>query len=103
MGTLIDLGLISEKSEECSKCGMEAEESEKCCKIESKQVKIDDAQRHNDNPYQFKAFTSELSWNKYSLIPEFYPISLTEEKPLANAPPDKNNIPVFIRNCNFRL
>ncbi|MGB4397895.1 MAG: hypothetical protein WBJ10_00900 [Daejeonella sp.] len=103
MGTLIDLGLVSEKSKDCSNCGMEAEESEKCCTKESKQVQVDEAQRLNDNPFQFKTFTEDLSWNRFSFLPEFYPVSLIEEKPLANAPPVKDNTPVFIRNCNFRI
>lgn len=103
MGTLIELGLVSEQSKECSKCGMEADKSDKCCKKESKQVKVDDAQRLNDNPYQFKAFTADLLLNRCPLAPELYTSSITEEKPLANAPPIKDNTPVFIRNCSFRI
>lgn len=82
---------------------MEAGTTKDCCKHESKQVKVDSVQKLTDNSYHFKAFSSDLAWNKYSAIPEVYTSSVTEKQPLSNAPPITDNTPVFIRNCAFRI
>lgn len=103
MGQLIESGLISKEFKKCSKCGMKADSTKNCCKHDSKLVKVDNAQKLSDNSYHFKAFSSDLAWNKYSVVPEVYASSITEEQPLSNAPPATDNTPVFIRNCTFRI
>lgn len=103
MGQLVESGLISKEIKDCDECGMKAESSENCCKHESKQVKVDSAQKLADYSHHFKAFSSDLSRGKYSAIPKAYAASVTEEQPLSNAPPTTDNTPVFIRNCTFRI
>ncbi len=103
MGQLIESGLVSQESKKCNECGMQSSNTKDCCKHESKQVKVDSAQKLNDNSYQLKAYSSDLAWNKYSASPEVYTSSVTEEQPLSNAPPITDNTPVFIRNCTFRI
>lgn len=103
MGQLVESALVSKESQKCSKCGMKAGSTRDCCKHESKQVKIDNAQKLADYSYQFKSFSTDLIWNRYVALPEIYTSSLTEEQPLSNAPPNTDNTPLFIRNCNFRI
>ena len=103
MGQLVESGLVSKEYQKCSKCGMKAGSAKDCCKHESKQVKIDNAQKLAAYSFHFQTFITDLAWNKYIAIPEIYVSSLTEEQPLSNAPPDTDSTPVFIRNCNFRI
>ncbi|SDL87618.1 hypothetical protein SAMN05421813_10397 [Daejeonella rubra] len=103
MGQLIESGFLSKESKTCDKCSMKADTTQDCCKHESKLVKVDSAQKLSDNFYQFKTFSSDLAWHKYSVIPRVYTSSITEDQPLSNAPPTTDNTPVFIRNCTFRI
>lgn len=103
MGRLVETGLASKESQKCGKCGMDAESSKSCCKHESKQVKIDSAQKLVDYSLEFKSINSHVDGKGYLALPEIYISTVTEEQPLVNAPPGTDSTPVFIRNCNFRI
>ena len=103
MGELINWGLAQQKDPNCSNCGMEKGDSEKCCKDEHKQLKIDKAQKATESNLLIKQFpVSALKHQTFQLKAVFVPTE-QEEHPLSNSPPRTEKTPTFLRNCTFRI
>jgi hypothetical protein len=103
MGELTVLGLSHNKDEDCSNCGMKESERNACCKDKQQFLKINKEQNTSNASYQLPEFTSDaLVNNSFELISLHVP-SLVQEDPLAKAPPRRQNLPLFILNCVFRI
>ena len=102
MGRLIEWKFSTNKDEKCSNCGMNKMTNKGCCKDLQKQLKIDDQKLVEAN-------LSLVHLTSVAVIPVFSELasvcipSKTEEHPLANPPPREQGIPLFIRNCVFRI
>lgn len=103
MGQLVEWGLVSKNPDKCSKCGMKTGSTKDCCKNEHRQFKIESAQKISEYSFQLKAPGLDLVLFPYQFETDLYITSLIEEYPMGNAPPDTQNTPAFIRNCNFRI
>lgn len=73
-----------------------------CCKDEHKQFKVDD-QKPADNSLSLVHLTSVAIVPTFSELASVCIPSITEEHPLTNAPPRAQGVPLFIRNCVFRI
>ena len=74
-----------------------------CCKDEQKQLKTEKDQKTTESALQlFKPFPIGTALN-HANLPVIYTSSLIVEQPTAHAPPFKEKVPVFIRNCVFRI
>jgi len=102
MGQLVEIGLVSAKAEKCSKCSMKTDAAKDCCKHETKQAKVDTAQKTSDQSFQFKSISTEVKFDYYTL-PKVYISSINEDFPLLNSPPNLQSLPVFLRNCSFLI
>jgi len=104
MGELIEWGLsndLSEKSSECSNCGMKKGVSEDCCKDQKQEYKLKESQKTPVIIVQPNVFALATP-----NIPDFTQIILSTPanlNPESNAPPRTLKTAVFIRNCNFRI
>ncbi len=104
MGELIEWGLsndLSEKSSECSNCGMKKGVSEGCCNDQKQEYKLKESQKTpviNVQPNVFALAT--LNIPDFTQIISSTPANLN---PVSNAPPRTLKTAVFIRNCNFRI
>lgn len=103
MGELTKLGLSHNKDKSCSNCGMRESESNGCCKDEQHLLKIDKEQKTSNASYQLPQFTSDALIHTSFELSSVYVPSLLEEHPLEKAPPRGKNLPLFIRNCVFRI
>ena len=105
MGKLADWGLGHNKSKTCGKCGMEKsnEKDNGCCKDEHKFLKDDSAQKVTESNLQLMQLMATALPSAYIQLPELALPSLTEESPNSNAPPRTQAVPVYIRNCVFRI
>lgn len=105
MGKLADWGLGHNKSKTCGKCGMEksSEKDNGCCKDEHKFLKDDSAQKVTESNLQLMQLMTTALPSAYIQLPELALPSLTEESPNSNAPPRTPAVPVYIRNCVFRI
>lgn len=103
MGELTELGLSHNKDEGCSNCGMKDRERNGCCKDEQQLLKIDKEQKTSNVSYQLPQFTSDALIHTSFELTSIYVPSLMEEHPFAKAPPRGQNLPLFIRNCVFRI
>lgn len=102
MGELISWKLnTTEKDGQCSKCNMKCKKG--CCEDKYQVVKIDKDQKLAKASFEFSKSTLQIEPTQYqkwqaSIIP-FTVI----DYPKANAPPDKSEVPLFIRNGAFLI
>ena len=103
MGQLIEWGLSNKEADKCGNCGMNKPESTDCCKDQHQNFKVEKSQKASQNVYQFNLPLLKIpltAFNEHNVV---YVSSLKEEHHFSNAPLRKQNIPVFVRNCNFRI
>lgn len=103
MGKLIELELVSNQFEKCSKCGMNKDKNTDCCKDQYQKFKVEESQKVSQNVYQFNLPASGFLFITFNEHSEGYVLSLKENQPFRNLSQQTQNIPVFIRNCNFRI
>ncbi|WP_233164524.1 hypothetical protein [Pedobacter sp. ASV28] len=105
MGKLVDWSLVKSEKKACGFCGMEKKETAKksCCKDVQHQAKVDQAQKTNAQIYKFE--------QQVFILPSLKPIT-AESTPLvstiayeinSNAPPLGQQLPLFIKNCTYRI
>ena len=106
MGELVQMGLEHPgESADCAYCGMSKSTTEKeaCCQQDTKTVKIDNVQKIASSTYEF---TQAAVLLPKSLLHEF--LNTTAEMgfrssfPAFETPPIQE-VPVFIRNCTYRI
>lgn len=105
MGELVSWGLAKQADKICDLCGMPIKDTEKksCCKDIKQQAKVDKSQKAGQTVYKFE------SWSTAIELPEFYidykvsiPVKITREA-LSNAPPEGQGVPVYLKNCTYRI
>jgi len=103
MGQLVKWGVAEQKQERCGYCGKTKQAKKSCCKDDYKQVKVDQSQKAQQFNYQFEQVA--LLRTVLVFFGNDAPVVLTEigKASLINAPPDQTSIPVFIRNCTYRI
>lgn len=105
MGELVNLSLTDSKLATCELCGMTKAESSKnsCCKDDLKQVKLDQSKKANQLVYQFKQFPATVPSTFKSDVYRLAFLTQQVKTVYSNAPPERLTVPVFIRNCTYRI
>ena len=105
MGKLVEISFFENHEDDCSKCGMEKDETAKnsCCKDESKEVKIDDDQK-STNIFLLNSMStdSELPAQFYELQNHSF-TSTQLATPKNHAPPPGKKVDIFLFNCSFLI
>ncbi|MDP4263675.1 MAG: hypothetical protein Q8941_14200 [Bacteroidota bacterium] len=105
MGRLTNWTLGHDKSDICSKCGMKksAKNNNDCCKDEHKFLKNNSDQKTAESAFQQAELSvAALPASFIEIAFHDFP-SLTEEKPVCNAPPRSNGVATYIRNRVFLI
>jgi hypothetical protein len=110
MGRLVAWGFIDRESRDCASCGMEKMDAmpgcsvgmKNCCHDEHRQFQNDRAQKPAQSWVEWNlmpalAMPSYRDWNEPVVI------APAIAGPVAHGPPLSGRIPVFLRNCNFRI
>ncbi len=102
MGELLSWGLTKSEARQCSNCGMEKSDAKKCCKDEQKQLKVEKAQKAQNNfqfaKLVFPVFSPRPAEPAAFVLPASY-----AAHPFGHAPPRSSKGPVFLQNRNFRI
>jgi len=103
MGRLVSWGLQDKSDSICGNCGMEKapKSSNKCCKDETRQLKIDKDQRLSDNDFQLTETTDVAIINPHYSI-SFSTLSQWSLTKI-NGPPLLGRTSLNILNCVFRI
>lgn len=105
MGELVHIGMNDQEKSACGTCGMpqKHEKKEPCCKKDSKEIKVDISQKAPQASFQFQPlhvilFSHVKAEQGLIIIP-----AKLDKAALSNAPPGEQQVPVFIRNCTYRI
>lgn len=105
MGELVSWGLEKQSSERCELCGMPKTQSKgkSCCQDQQQETKVDQSQTASQHVFQFnppfQAIIPAVFFLDYAVE---VPVKITREA-LSNAPPDGLKVPVFLKNCTYRI
>lgn len=104
MGKLVEETLWHNEAEQCSKCGMEKNQQKNdCCKDEHKQIKLQNDHYLAVSNFSVFDITSLALPVAFIEIPSPAITSISEGNPRSNAPPRSWDIPIYKRNCVFRI
>jgi hypothetical protein len=105
MGELVSWGLEKNEAKSCGFCGMPKAESKKksCCADVEQKAKVEKSQKASQTLYKFDQLSTAV------ILPETLfsyqapvPVKIALEA-LSNAPPNGPQVPVFIKNCTYRI
>jgi len=111
MGELFSWSLIDNDSKTCGQCGMPKNSmgghcmslKDGCCKDKDAHIQLDKDQKTTEAAYKFLTSSFIVLPATMRALPDFYVGSYAVDYPTTNAPPDPGKVPVFIRNCTFRI
>ncbi|WP_431210247.1 HYC_CC_PP family protein [Puia sp. P3] len=110
MGRLVAWGLMDKESRDCVSCGMSKSEAMPGCSVGMKNCCHDEHMHFQNDPAQ-KLVQSWVEWNlapalvvmPYQGWNEPVVIAPAIDRPVAHGPPLSGKVPVFLRNCSFRI
>lgn len=105
MGQLVDTGLQHKAGNKCGKCGMKktAAKDNGCCKDEHKFVQLAEAQKTASLQMVHVMELSAVAILPSPLEFHLLPATLNERFPISHAPPLQGSLPIYLRNCVFRI
>jgi hypothetical protein len=111
MGKLFSWSLIDRESKGCSQCKMPKGDmnghsmafKDDCCKEKYTHVQLDKDQKTTEAAYTLVQFPYAVLPGRFAMLPDVYVASYIAGHPTTNAPPEPDKVPLFIRNCHFRI
>lgn len=111
MGKLYSWSLMDTDAKNCGECGMPKSSKanhclsfkDDCCKDTQAHFQLDKDQKASEDAYCFSALTVAALPTMQAVLPGNYVVFYITGYPTANAPPNRDKVPVFIRNCTFRI
>jgi hypothetical protein len=101
MGKFTSWSLAGSKDDRCSQCGMK-KTGKNCCNEKQKTIKLAGDQKAASLSYELTQFSAIISHSYPSAIAA--PVSsVALQNPLTHSPPAAGNIPLYLRNCIFRI
>lgn len=110
MDRLVGWGLVDHESRDCVACGMAKDAPmsgcsvgmKNCCHDEHKHIQSDRAQKPAPTWAEWNLGPALIAlpvagWNELLVVAP----AITH--PVANGPPLLRQVPIFLRNCNFRI
>jgi hypothetical protein len=105
MDKLVSWSLYETKRQTCGYCGMEKKESSKksCCKDIHKSPKVDKAQHAHAQLLKFQQSAVIVPQLKLVAAYLFSAVADAPQEARSNAPPIAQKLPIFIKNCTYRI
>jgi hypothetical protein len=111
MGKLFSWSLIDKDSKNCGQCGMLKGNmdghciafKDGCCKDKHAHFQLDKDQKGAENAYQFLTHSFIALPTATTTLANLYVASYIAGYHTTNAPPGPDKVPLFIRNCTFRI
>jgi hypothetical protein len=111
MGRLVSWGLVDHSGKSCDFCGMQKKAAsgksamgmKNCCHEESKQLKNDKDQKAGSEFFQVLKVTPAVAGLSQPAWMDAVVLSPVLSRPVSHGPPLAASVPVFLRNCNFRI
>jgi len=111
MGKLVAWGLLDRDNKDCVSCGMPKQQASEgcmvamkgCCHDEHKQIKNEKDQKADQASLEYAKIFTPVAILSYNTWTDPFVASPVQTLPVIKGPPLITDIPVFLRNCNFRI
>jgi hypothetical protein len=111
MGRLVGWGLIDHDGKDCSFCGMQKKEvppgcslgKKNCCHDEHKLIQNNRDQKPSQGLNLAKAMALVLAAPPAAILDHVFLTTTPRTLSFDNGPPLDQRVPVFLRNCSFRI
>jgi hypothetical protein len=105
MGKMVEWSVSGNEEGNCPVCGSDKGKmvEKGCCKDEHKQLKVTNDHSITETAFQGLWLMAVALPVSFIDIPAITFSSITEENPTTNAPPHSTGIPIYKRNCVFRI
>ncbi len=111
MGKLFSWSLTDTDSKNCGRCGMPKSSAnahclsfkDGCCKEKQAHVQLGKDQKTTENPYRSLDLSFTVLPGAITQLPGLFAVSDLIGHPSTHAPPKPDKVPLFIRNCHFRI
>lgn len=111
MGKLFSWSLVDKDNQNCGECGMPKNGKDGhcmsfkdgCCKDKAAHFQLDKDQKATEAAYSFSALSFAALPAATAMLHDHFTVSYITGYPTINAPPEPGKIPVFVRNCTFRI
>ncbi|MFD2873736.1 hypothetical protein ACFS5N_14720 [Mucilaginibacter ximonensis] len=105
MGRLVKVSLWHSHTEKCHTCGMDlkSKSTKKCCTDKHQQLKSDKSGSVTYSQLILGTSPIVLPSVPFFGSLSYHAVSLTVQYPASKAPPSVPAVPVFLRNCVFRI
>lgn len=111
MGELFSWSLVDKDGPNCGECSTSKSSmnghcivvKDGCCKDTQAHFQLDKDQKITESNDAFSALTVAALPMAVSTLPDSYVAAYIAGYPTTNAPPEPDKVPVFIRNCTFRI
>lgn len=111
MGQLFSWSLVDKDSKSCGECGVPKNNKDGhciafkdgCCKDKHAHVQLDKDQKTSETAYKFLDVSFAALPAPVTSLSALYVPSYIAGYPTANAPPEPDKVPLFLRNCTFRI
>ncbi len=105
MGDLVSWSVYDSGKHSCDFCGMDKAEgkADNCCKDVKHHAKVDQAQKANVSLFKFEQSIADVIINNpiALLIPVDKQQAISEIN--SNAPPETASVPIYVKNCIYRI
>ena len=103
MGRLVNVSLSHNHDKKCHTCGMHSKTkaAKKCCTDKHQQLKSEKGNTLSYNTIVFASGAIIPVIHNYVYLIGYTPLNITY--PVSHAPPFVAVIPMFLRNCTFRI
>jgi hypothetical protein len=111
MGRLVGWGLVDREAKECMSCGMPVQQAfdegvvttKSCCQDVHKQIKNEKDQKPGQSSPELAKLTPVAVLLSHRIWQAPFINTLKVGHPAINGPPRVDEVPVFLRNSNFRI
>jgi hypothetical protein len=111
MGKLFSWSFTDKDSKNCGRCGMPKSSTkvhclsvkDGCCKDKHAHLQLGKDQKITENVYTLFSVPFNALPGTTAILPDLYVAFSISAFPTTHAPPDADNIPLFIRNRHFRI
>jgi hypothetical protein len=111
MDKLVAWGLLDHSGKDCSFCGMQKKQmaagctvvKKDCCRDEHRQIKNSQDQKMGQTSVESAGVTMTAADVPFGAWTDPFVASPVLTQPADNGPPEAGDVPVFLRNRNFRI
>jgi hypothetical protein len=102
MNRLVEVNVWDNTKKACDKCASD-KHGQDCCELKHQSLKISKSFAADQNQVLLKACIALINQRYYIQLPAKPTLSIAGTWHYSNAPPAGEDIPLYLKNCTFRI